>query len=96
VETIVSEVVQLTIFFSFVCAVGGLALGTLMSNRQPIEGVNLILSLLGAAAAIICALILAFAPLAPVGLEVGGVMLGLSLFLTFVGVGLFINPYKQT
>lgn len=95
-ETIVSAVVQLTIFFSFLCAVGGLALGTLMSNRRPLQDVNLALSVLGAAAAIICALILAFAPLAPVGMEVGGVMLGLSLFLTFLGIGLLINPHKQT
>jgi hypothetical protein len=87
-----STLIQAIIIFGFVGAVGGLLSGFSMSTREPDDETSGVLAIVGAIVAGICALVLVFAPLSGVGYECGGVVLDLSLYLAFLGIGLTINP----
>jgi hypothetical protein len=86
---------HLIMIIAVISAFGGLWFG--LSNRRsdvPVE-VKYTLAWGGLLAACVAALVIAFnQQLTPIGYEVGGLVLCLSLLLGFLGVGLSIGPAR--
>jgi hypothetical protein len=73
-------------------AFGGMWFGLNNRRRSVSDDVKQLLAWPGVIVACIISLVIAFAPLAAIGLEICGLMFCLSLLIGFLGIGLCIGP----
>jgi len=85
---------QVTMIVAVISAFGGLWFGLTDCRGDVPAEVKYTLAWGGLVAACITSCILAFNPLPPIGDEVGGLVICLSLLLGFLGVGLSIGPAR--
>jgi Na+/H+ antiporter NhaC len=83
------------ILLAVVSAFAGMWFGLNSRRRNVDDEVKYPLAWVGVIVACIVALIIAFAPLSAIGLEVAGLVFCLSLLLGFLGIGLSIGPDRR-
>ena len=85
---------HLIMLLAVASAFAGMWFGLSNRRRDVDDEVKYPLAWVGVAVAIIDSLVIAFAPLSAIGLEVAGLVFCLSLLLGFLGIGLSIGPTR--